>query len=64
MIIGGESGEGHRHMVMAHFESVCQQVTGAGVPLYVKQDSGRYPGKQGRISEKWWGYKQFPEVKR
>ena len=60
VIVGGESGEGHRPMDMAHFESVCEQVIGAGVPLFVKQDSGRYPGTQGRISEKWWGYKQFP----
>lgn len=62
VIVGGESGAGHRPMDMAHFESVCQQVVGAGVPLFVKQDSGSRPGMQGRISEKWWGYKQFPEV--
>lgn len=61
-IVGGESGEGHRPMPMFAFNELCTQVIGAGVPLFVKQDSGRYPGNQWRISEKWWGYKQFPEV--
>ena len=62
LIVGGESGEGHRPMPMFAFNELCTQVIGAGVPLFVKQDSGRYPGAQGRISAKWWGYKQFPEV--
>lgn len=61
VIVGGESGPNHRPMDMAHFESVCSQAIAAGVPLFVKQDSGARSGQQGRISDELWAYKQFPK---
>lgn len=30
------------------------------LPLFVKQDSGRYPGRQGRLPDWMWARKQFP----
>lgn len=63
VIVGGESGPNHRQMPMDAFERVCQQTVDAGVPLFVKQDSGFKSEQRGRISDKWWGYKEFPPVR-
>lgn len=60
-IVGGESGDGFHEMDLAGFVRVCMDTVRAGVPLFVKQDSGRKSGQQGRISDAWWAYKQFPE---
>jgi protein gp37 len=50
-IIGGESGPGYRAMDMAWLESIVDQCRAAGVPVWVKQDSGARPGHQGRIPD-------------
>jgi protein gp37 len=43
-------------------ESIAEQCRNAGVALFVKQDSGSKPGKQGRLSDDLWQFKDFPKV--
>jgi protein gp37 len=62
VIIGGESGPGHRPMDPQWAESIAEQCRNAGVALFVKQDSGSKPGKQGRLSDDLWQFKDFPKV--
>lgn len=62
LIIGGESGHNHREMPIAAAESLAAQCQAAGVPCFCKQDSGKLPGKQGRLSEAMWALKEFPEA--
>jgi len=63
VIVGGESGPKHRPMDLNAFKSICAQVRVAGgVATYVKQDSGLYPGRQGRIPDDLWLH-QWPESK-
>jgi len=59
VIIGGESGPGHRRMAMTWLTDLHRQCDQARVPVYVKQDSGPAPGKQGRIPDGLWTH-QFP----
>ena len=51
VIVGGESGAGHRQMDATWLASLVEQCRGAGVAVWVKQDSGPYPGRQGRIPD-------------
>lgn len=62
-IVGGESGAGRRPCDPAWIRSVVDQCRAAGVPVYVKQDSGLHPGLQGRIDDETWGFKEFPAAK-
>lgn len=60
VIVGGESGPDHRHMDSGWVRSLRDQCVEAGVPFFVKQDSGPYPGRQGRIPDDVWKFKEFP----
>jgi protein gp37 len=60
VIVGGESGPGHRAMDPAWAESIAAQCVSAGVPVFVKQDSGPRAGEQRRLSNALWELKQFP----
>jgi protein gp37 len=60
VIVGGESGPGHRPMDPAWAEAIAAQCDAAGVPVFVKQDSGPRPGEQGRLSGDLWRLKEFP----
>jgi protein gp37 len=51
LIGGGESGPGHRRMDLDWLASLVKQSQAASIPMFVKQDSGQYPGKQGRRLE-------------
>jgi protein gp37 len=62
IVIGGESGRGFRQMEIQWLDNMVMYCVGAGVPVFVKQDSGRFPGKQGRIPDHLW-IKEYPEVK-
>ena len=66
VIAGGESGGFHtyRPMDLAALHDIHEQCEAAGVPLFVKQDSGTKQGRQGRIPDDLWAVKQFPEVTR
>lgn len=61
IVVGGESGPGHRPMDLAWLRDVVAQCRAAGVACYVKQDSGPRPGHQGRIPAELWALKEFPE---
>ncbi len=60
IIVGGETGPGHRPCEVAWIDSIVEQCRVSGVPCFVKQDSGRRPGAQGRLSDAIWAVKQFP----
>lgn len=60
VIIGGESGEHRREMSMEHFRSTANECLACDIPLFVKQDSGKREGEQGRIPNSYWRLKQFP----
>ncbi len=59
-IIGGESGPRFRPCEVAWIESIVAQCREAGVAAFVKQDSGRWPGQQGRIPDDLWAAKEWP----
>lgn len=58
-IVGGESGQRHRTMELSWARSLIEQCADAGVSVFVKQDSGLHPGRQGRIPDELWIH-QFP----
>lgn len=60
VVIGGESGQGHRPMDMSHARALGHQCVAAGIPVFVKQDSGPRPGMQGRFTAEEWALKEFP----
>lgn len=59
VIIGGESGRDYRPMDIGWLEAIVAKAREAGVPVFVKQDSGPRPGHQGRIPDSLW-LKEFP----
>lgn len=60
IITGGESGGAkRREMDPTWLSGLALQVMDAGVPLWVKQDSGPRSGLQGRIPDELWIH-QFP----
>jgi protein gp37 len=60
----GESGEtcrpGARPCNVEWIRSIVAQCQAAGVPTFVKQDSGHKSGAQGRIPDDLWVHKEFP----
>lgn len=62
VIVGGESGPRHRSCAIGWIEDLVAQCDFAGVPVFVKQDSGPRSGQQGRIPDDVWAFKQFPTV--
>jgi len=61
-VIGGESGPHARPCDLGWIRGIRDQCKAAGVPCYVKQDSDRYPGKQGRIPDDLWSVKELPDA--
>lgn len=61
VIFGGESGPGARPCDIGWIRSGVEQCRAAGVPAFVKQDSGPRPGMQGRIPDDLW-IKEFPNA--
>jgi protein gp37 len=62
IICGGESGPKRRNCGVEAIEDVVRQCAAAGVKCFVKQDSNRFPGQRGRLSEEAWAAKEFPEL--
>lgn len=62
VVVGGESGHGFRELDLEAMQSVIEQCKHYRMPVYVKQDSGLFPGKQGRIPDAYWNVKQFPVI--
>lgn len=63
IIFGGETDARGRFREMDPdwLRSGVEQCRAAGVAVFVKQDSGRRPGRQGRIPDDLWGLREFPE---
>lgn len=61
VIVGGESGPKRRAMDLEWASSLIEQCRTAGIAVYTKQDSGQYPGRQGRIPDDLWIH-EFPET--
>jgi len=57
LVIGGESGPKFRPCDPAWVARAVRQADAAGVKVWVKQDSHRYPGRQGRIPDALWARK-------
>lgn len=60
-IAGGESGPDCRPLDLDALRSIVTQCREAGVPVYMKQDSGPKPGQRGRIPDDLW-IQEMPEV--
>lgn len=60
LVVGGESGPGHRPIEVAWLEDVVRQCRAAAVPVFVKQDSGPRAGRRGRILDELWALKEVP----
>lgn len=58
VIVGGESGHDARPCRVEWVRSIVDQCRAAGAPCFVKQDSGPYPGRQGRIPDDLWAVKE------
>lgn len=66
-ICGGESGPNRRQPkgMECHqaIEALAEDLLEPGHNwVYVKQDIGKYPGRQGKISDRIWAYKQIPPL--
>lgn len=64
IVIGGESGSGHREMPLDSALMLARHAQDAGLAVHFKQDSGPRPGMQGRIPNDLWVLKQWPEGSR
>jgi protein gp37 len=60
VIAGGQSGPGHRAMELGWIQDLADQCETTGAPIFIKQDSGPKPRKQGRIPDALWAQKQWP----
>lgn len=60
-IVGGESGPHAQPCDPAWIRDVVGQCRRREIPCYVKQDSGPYPDRQGRIDDATWAVKEYPE---
>jgi protein gp37 len=63
IVIGGESGHGHREMPLANAIKLARDAQQAGAAVYFKQDSGPRPGMQGRVPDDVWAMKDWPVAK-
>jgi protein gp37 len=62
IVIGGETGAGHREMPLVEALVLAESARAAGVSVYFKQDSGPRPGMQGRIPDDVWAMKEWPSA--
>lgn len=60
LIVGGESGNDRRALDLDEVDSIVAQAELNDTPLFIKQDSGPYPGAQGRLTDAQWNTKQWP----
>jgi protein gp37 len=59
-IISGESGPHARPCSVDWIRSLVEQGKAAGVPVFVKQGSGKRAGMQSDIPDDIWAVKEFP----
>lgn len=60
VIIGGESGHNFRPCNPDWVSDLALEANAANIMVYVKQDAGRFPGKQGSIPSEIWAMKEVP----
>lgn len=60
VIVGGESGPDYREMDLDWAQEIVFRCGDLKIPVFVKQDSGPRPGKQGRLSDALWSRKEYP----
>lgn len=60
VIFGGESGARHSTLDLGALATSVEYARGCGAAVFVKQDSGLHPGRQGRVPDKYWTLKEFP----
>ena len=60
IVVGGESGPNYWQCEISWIRSVVEQCQEAGVPVFVKQDSGFKSEMQGRIPSDLWAVKELP----
>lgn len=62
VIIGGETApdDVRTDLDVKSANYLAVKLSDLQIPVYVKQDSGRYPGQRGRLSDWMWSLKQFP----
>lgn len=61
VIVGGESGPKARPCDVHWLCDVAKQCQSWGVPCWMKQDTSRRSGQQGRIPDEVWAMKQLPQ---
>jgi len=64
VIVGGESGPRRRPFRWEWAAEIAEACAKAGIACWVKQDGGRFPGRQGRIPDALWRVKQLPGYRR
>jgi protein gp37 len=62
LIVGGESGGEHRPMNLLWASDLALLADDYGTRFFMKQDSGRLPGRKGRIPDELWVH-EFPNVR-
>ena len=60
LIVGGESGPGHRPMDPEWVRDLVERADATGVAVFVKQASGAKPGRQGNLPDDLWARKEYP----
>ena len=60
LIIGGESGPGHRPMDPQWVRDLVGAARVTGTAVFIKQDAGLRPGKQGDLPDDLWSTKEYP----
>ena len=61
VVVGAESGPNRRECKVEWIEDIVDQCRRAQVPVYVKQGSHLYPGRQGDIPDHLWEIKEMPK---
>jgi len=60
VVVGAESGPNRRECKVEWIEDIVDQCRAAQVPVFVKQGSHRFPGRQGDIPDNLWKIKEMP----
>lgn len=60
VVVGAESGPNRRPCKVEWIEDIVDQCRAAQVPVFVKQGSHRFPGRQGDIPDDLWRIKEIP----
>lgn len=61
VIVGGESGDERRPSEVGWYCHIATECVKFNVPVFIKQDTTRRSGQQGRIPDGIWALKQFPK---